>query len=40
MSFKLVCCVKEVSDLINHPVVSLLDTRVGSTSAEMVTKRV
>jgi hypothetical protein len=35
----LVCCVKEVSDLIS-PVVILLVTRVGGTSAEVVTKRV
>ena len=33
-------CVKEVSNLINHPVVNLLGTRVGGTSAEVVTKRV
>ena len=35
-----VCCTKEVRDLISHPVVSLLDTRVGGTRAEVVTKRV
>jgi hypothetical protein len=29
LSFNLVCCAKEVSDLINHPVMSLLGTRVG-----------
>ena len=33
-------CEQEVSDLINRPVVSLLGTRVGSTSAEVVTKSV
>jgi hypothetical protein len=31
---------KEVSNLINHPVVSLFDTRVGGTSTEMDTKGV
>ncbi len=29
---------KKVSNLINRPVVSLLDTRVGGTSAEVVPK--
>ena len=33
-------CAKEASKLINRPVVSLLGTRVGGTSAEVVTKRV
>jgi len=33
-----VCCVEKVSELINHQVVSLLDTRVGGTSTEMITK--
>ncbi len=40
LRFHFVCCAKEVSDLINLPVVSLLGTRVGGTSAEVVTKRV
>ena len=40
LCFHFVCCAKEVSDLINLPVVSLLGTRVGGTSAEVVTKRV
>jgi hypothetical protein len=31
-----VCCAKKVSKLINHPVVSLLDTRVSGTSTEMI----
>jgi hypothetical protein len=31
-----VCCAKKVSKLINSPVVRLLGTRVGSTSAEVV----
>jgi hypothetical protein len=35
-----VCCAKEVSDFINRPVVRLLGTRVGGTSAEVVTKRI
>jgi hypothetical protein len=38
--FHFVCGVEEVSDLIDHPVLNLLDTRVGGTSAEMVTKRI
>jgi hypothetical protein len=33
-------CAKEVSDLISCPVVSLLGTRLGGTSAEVVTKSV
>jgi hypothetical protein len=33
-------CVKEVSNLINHPVVNLLDTRVGGTRTEVVPKRI
>ena len=32
--------VKEVSDLISHPVVSLLDTRMGGTSVEVITKSI
>jgi hypothetical protein len=35
-----VCGTKDISDLINRPVVSLLGTRVGGTSAEVVTKRI
>jgi hypothetical protein len=38
LCFHFVCCVEKVSDLINHPVVSLLNTRVVGTSAEVVTK--
>ena len=30
------CCAKKVSKLVNHPVVSLLGTRVSGTSAEVV----
>ena len=30
------CGVKEVSNLVNRPIVDLLGTRVGSTSAEVV----
>ena len=33
-------CANEVSDLTYHQVVSLPDTRVGGTSAEVVTKSV
>jgi hypothetical protein len=40
LCFHFVCGAKEVSDLISHPVVSLLDNRVSGTSAEVVTKRV
>ena len=29
---------KEVSKLVNHPIVSLLDTRVDSTRAKVITK--
>jgi hypothetical protein len=38
LCFHCVCCVKEVSDWINHPVVITLDTRVDGTSAEVVTR--
>jgi hypothetical protein len=34
LRFHFVCCAKEVSKLIDSPVVRLLGTRVGSTSAE------
>ena len=40
LRFHFVCCAKEVSDLISRPVVSLLGTRVGGTSGEVVTKRI
>ncbi len=33
-------CVKEVSNLFNHPIVSLLVNRVGSTRVKVITKRV
>ena len=33
-------CAKEVSNLINRPVVSLLGTRVGGTSTKMVPQRI
>jgi hypothetical protein len=33
-------CVKEVTKLINHPVVSLFDTRVRGTGANMITQSV
>jgi hypothetical protein len=36
LCFHFVGCEKEVSNLINHPVVSLLGIRVGGTSAEVV----
>jgi hypothetical protein len=32
------CCVKKVSKLTNHPVVSLFDTRVSGTSAQVVSQ--
>ena len=38
LCFHFVGCVKEVSNLINRPVVILLDTRVSGTSAEVVPK--
>jgi hypothetical protein len=31
-----VCCAKKVSKLIDRPVVSLLGTRMGGTSTEMI----
>jgi hypothetical protein len=40
LHFHFVCGAKEVSDLISRPVVSLLGTRVGGTSAEVVTKSI
>jgi hypothetical protein len=40
LRFHFVCGAKEVSDLINPQVVSLLGTRVGGTSAEVVTKNI
>ena len=40
LRFQFVCGAKEVSDLINRPVVSLLGTRVGGTSAEVVPKSI
>jgi hypothetical protein len=30
------CCAKKVSESIDHSVVSLLDTRMGGTSTEMI----
>ncbi len=38
LCFNFLCCVKKVSKLINHPVVILLDTRMGGTSTEMITQ--
>ena len=38
LRFYVVGCAKEVSNLINHPVVNLLDTLVGGTSAEKAPK--
>ncbi len=40
LRFHFVCCAEKVSKLINRPVVSLLGTRVGGTSAEVVTKSI
>jgi hypothetical protein len=37
LSFNLVGCAKDVSNLINHPIMNLLGTRVGGTSSHMVT---
>ena len=37
LRFHLMCCAKEVSDLINRPVVRLFGTQVGSTRAKVVT---
>ena len=38
LSFNLVRCAKEVSNLINHPVVSLFGSRVTGTGANVVAK--
>ena len=40
LRFHFVCCAEKVSDLTNRPVVSLLGTRVGGTSSEVVPKRI
>ena len=40
LSFNLVDGVKEINNLINHPIMSLLDTRVGGTRAHVVTKSI
>ncbi len=40
MCFHFVCGAEKVSDLINLPVVNLLDTRVGGTRAEVATKSI
>ena len=40
LSFHFVCCAEKIHDLVNRLVVSLLSTRVGSTSAEVVTKSI
>jgi hypothetical protein len=39
-SFCLMGCAKDVSNLVNHPIVSLLGTRVGSTRAKVIPKQV
>ncbi len=31
------CCAKKVTELVNHPFVSLFDTRMSGTSTEMIT---
>jgi hypothetical protein len=36
LCFHFVCCPKEVSKMINNPVVNLPDTQVGGTSTEVV----
>jgi hypothetical protein len=38
LCFNFVRCAKKVSKLINRPVVSLLGTRMGGTSTEMITQ--
>ena len=40
LRFHLMCCAKEVSNLISRPVVSLLGTRVGGTSTKIVPQRI
>ncbi len=40
LCFHFECCPKKVSEVINHPVVCLFDTRVGGTSTEMITKSI
>ena len=40
LRFHFVCCAEKIRNLVNRPVVSLLSTRVGSTSAEVVTKSI
>ena len=40
LRFHFVCCAEKVSDLTNRPVVCLLGTRVGGTSAKVVPKRI
>ena len=40
LCFNFVRCVEKVSKLINHPVVSLLGTRVCGTSTEMITQSI
>ena len=40
LCFYFVGCVKEVSKLINHSVVSLFDTRVSGTGANMITENI
>jgi hypothetical protein len=34
------CGVEKVSQLINHPVMNLFDTRMNGTSTEMVSRRI
>jgi hypothetical protein len=40
LRFHFVCCAEKISELIIQPVVSLLDTRVGGTSTEMIAKSI
>ena len=40
LCFHFVGCAKEVRNLTNHPVVILLDTRLGGTSAEVIPNRI
>jgi hypothetical protein len=34
------CCTEKVNQLLNHPVMSLFDTRMSGTSTEMVSHRI
>ncbi len=40
LCFQFVCCTEKVSELINHPVESLVVFRVGGSCIEMITKSI